>query len=409
MPYADLDIGDWPVGNRELAPHYEACARLLDVSAASDDLADEYPLHTSQTGQPAVSAQAQRLFGALARNRDPLAAAGVRFGGARLAVRASGPGGGCVLCGLCLHGCPEDVIFRTPTLIDAYIREGRLTYRPGVVVETVSEEGDAATVRGYHLGTSTAFAINAKRIFIACGPIPTTSILMRSAKLYNKRLTLKDSQYFVLPLLTAAATHGLRDERLHTLSQAFLRILDEGMGSRRTYFLQVYSYNSLLAAELRRKLLGIEFLVRPLLARLMIAQGYLHSDLSGGIDVTLEGGPGADRVRLSPVDNVATRHAIRNVLRKLFRIARWTGAAPLPPLLRVGEPGRGFHSGGSLPMRANPGPYDTDTMGRPFGWRRIHAVDASVLPSIAATTITFPVMANAHRIATEAAGQDRFD
>ncbi|HEX9047187.1 MAG TPA: NAD-dependent epimerase/dehydratase family protein, partial [Verrucomicrobiae bacterium] len=62
------------------------------------------------------------------------------------------------------------------------------------------------------------------------------------------------------------------------------------------------------------------------------------------------------------------------------------------------EPGRGFHSGGSFPMRQNPGELETDALGRLRGWRRIHLVDASVLPDIPATQITFSVMANAHRI-----------
>ena len=55
-------------------------------------------------------------------------------------------------------------------------------------------------------------------------------------------------------------------------------------------------------------------------------------------------------------------------------------------------------------MRENPEGLDTDILGRPAGLRRVHLVDASVFPSIPATTITFSVMANAHRIATRAGG-----
>jgi choline dehydrogenase-like flavoprotein len=40
-------------------------------------------------------------------------------------------------------------------------------------------------------------------------------------------------------------------------------------------------------------------------------------------------------------------------------------------------------------------------LGRPVGFERVSAVDAAVLPSIPATTITLTVMANAHRIASE--------
>jgi choline dehydrogenase-like flavoprotein len=75
-------------------------------------------------------------------------------------------------------------------------------------------------------------------------------------------------------------------------------------------------------------------------------------------------------------------------------------------MLQVAEPGRGFHCGGSFPMSLHPHQGETDVLGRPFGWKRIHVVDASVLPSIPATTITFSAMANAHRIACAAARLD---
>ena len=52
-------------------------------------------------------------------------------------------------------------------------------------------------------------------------------------------------------------------------------------------------------------------------------------------------------------------------------------------------------------MRSDPGPLETDVFGRVQGWKRIHVVDASVFPSIPATTITLTAMANAHRIGSE--------
>ena len=76
-------------------------------------------------------------------------------------------------------------------------------------------------------------------------------------------------------------------------------------------------------------------------------------------------------------------------------------AVPMPSQLRVGAPGRGFHGGGSLPMRRQPQGLETDVFGRPAGLRRIHAVDSSIFPSIPATTITLTAMANAHRIGDE--------
>ena len=95
--------------------------------------------------------------------------------------------------------------------------------------------------------------------------------------------------------------------------------------------------------------------------------------------------------------------------RKLIKLSTQTGVVPLPPLLEMGMAGRGYHSGGSFPMSADPGAGESDWLGRPHSMQRVHAVDATVLPSIPATTITFSAMANAfrigHAVAKEGAAQ----
>jgi hypothetical protein len=215
---------------------------------------------------------------------------------------------------------------------------------------------------------------------------------------------MKDSQYFLLPLLLTTRIPNVRDERLYTLSQIFLEILDPEI-SPYSVHLQVYSFNSLIGRAVRKSmgpLAGIlELLAREIEGRLMLAQGYIHSAQSGGIAVMLCGEPGKERLQLAPVVNPETKRVVHKVVRKLLKNSFKLGALPLPPLLNVAQPGRGFHAGGTFPMRKRPGEFETDIWGRPAGWQRVHAVDATILPSIAATTITFPVMANAHRIAFE--------
>ena len=78
------------------------------------------------------------------------------------------------------------------------------------------------------------------------------------------------------------------------------------------------------------------------------------------------------------------------------------GGLPVVPAMQFAEPGRSYHSGGTFPMRRSPGRLETDVLGQFPGLPGVHFVDASVFPSIPATTITLTVMANAHRIATEA-------
>ena len=110
------------------------------------------------------------------------------------------------------------------------------------------------------------------------------------------------------------------------------------------------------------------------------------------------------KLRVTAVDGeVNTRDVIRLIMKKIMRSRKYLKAVPATPMLIVAPTGRSFHSGGSFPMSANPGEFQSDVLGRPYGFTRVHAVDSTVFPSIPATTITLSIMANAHRIATAVA------
>jgi choline dehydrogenase-like flavoprotein len=154
-----------------------------------------------------------------------------------------------------------------------------------------------------------------------------------------------------------------------------------------------------------RKLFGPAFALlgapaEQLLGRLLIVQGYLPSTHSASIRVSLRASSaaGSATLQLAPVENDRTAPALTRVVKKLRANRRALRAMPLAPMLRAGLPGRSFHSGGTFPMRSAPRSLETDAHGRPHGFARVHAVDATIFPSIPSTTITFSVMANAHRI-----------
>ena len=74
------------------------------------------------------------------------------------------------------------------------------------------------------------------------------------------------------------------------------------------------------------------------------------------------------------------------------------GFLTLPFLYSMGNFGYGFHVGSSFPMSKTPKGRQSDIYGRPYGLKKIHIVDASIFPSIPASTITYTVMANSYRI-----------
>jgi choline dehydrogenase-like flavoprotein len=303
---------------------------------------------------------------------------------------------------MCLYGCPYGCIYNSADTVREMQASARFKYQRDVIVTRLREDSGKVFITGHHRRTHEPLSFEANRVYLAAGIVPTTQILLRSRDAYDRPLRARDSQYFVFPLVTARRAHDAPSEALYTLSQLFIE-LNHPRVSRRAVHLQIYTHNDIVGRLVRQSLGPLKMFAQPIEERLLVVQGYLHSDESPGIEMTLKRNGEKDFLQLDARPNPETRRIVKNVLRELMRNARRLGATPLSPMLHLTQPGQGFHSGGTFPMRKNPGEFESNLLGRPRGWSRVHAVDASVLPSVPATTITLPVMANAHRIGSEAA------
>jgi hypothetical protein len=265
-------------------------------------------------------------------------------------------------------------------------------------------------VSGKRLDDDSPFSLRANRLFLAGGVIPTATLVLSSLGAYGKRLTLRDSQYFIYPLLQLGRTENVETERMQTSSQLFLEIDDPAI-SENLIHIQVYGHSAFLLEELERTFFRLPLRNTKFrdgfLGRLMIAQGFLHSKDSGRISLELKREEnGMAYLDCQSHSNWGTRMKVLRVGLKLLLQAFLTKALPLIPAMKIPCPGSSYHCGGSFPMKESPGDFETDTLGRLHGYTRVHIVDASVFPSIPATTVTFSLMANSHRIASLAEALD---
>jgi choline dehydrogenase-like flavoprotein len=404
LPYLAKDIADWPISLAELAPYYRSVFSFMSLAAVQDDLQNYFPLYTEHYTRLKQSHQAQEFLQDLSRNQAELNSRGIIFGSSRLAVLEKNfQGDECKTCGCCLYGCPYELIYNSRQTVDNLTHNQNFSYVKDVIVTRFIENDDCVQIMGISRVDRSPLSYSASHLYIGAGVLPTTKIVLDSLEAYDRTLTLKDSQYFLLPLLRFAPTSGAMKEDLHTLSQVFLEILDKEI-SKQAIHLQVYSYNDLYRMAIERAL-GIFYPlsrlpVQSFLERFLLIQGYLHSDLSPSISVRLEAPTAlsSSRLILESTPLSQTKVAIRKVMQKLHKARHLLKAIPIAPLLKIQQPGRGFHSGGTLPMKMIPAEFETDTLGRPYGLKRVHLVDATILPSIPATTITLTIMANAFRI-----------
>lgn len=409
LPYTDRDLVEWPIGARELADHYRAVFDFIPYAAEHDELAERYPLIGVPDGPLLRSEAGEQLLARLRRHSPKLTAAGFHFGASRLAVRVGhpAPAQGCCYCAHCLDGCPWGHIYNAAQTIEQMRGEGLIDYRPGLHVDRITERDGQVVIEATCVGGGRAESLHARRVFLAAGAVSSTIILQRSG-LLGARSEIRDSQTLYLPFAWLGRTGRTGREPGHTLAQAFVVLEDEAVCANPVH-ISLYTYNDGLSERARA---AHPYLTAPLgpaldaiTRRLIVGICFFHSDDSHRVASSWD--PERGLARLQGVANPATAATLARFQRALTRALTRVGLVPLTPLGEAAPPGGGYHYGASVPMHERPRAGESDLLGRPHPAQLVHVVDSACLPSIPGGTVTFPAMANAHRIATAALSKER--
>ena len=247
--------------------------------------------------------------------------------------------------------------------------------------------------------------MSADRIFVACGGIGTTRLVMGSLRLFEQTVELGESVQIVMPAISRTPTKtDPRNERDFTLNQ-FNLVYDASGDGFDLCQMHFYPYNSVFETSLPRSLQHdlAKPLATALLRRISVGLGYIPSWASPKVRVSAkERSDGQlpelviDREPLSGWPPMLRRMTIA-MLRAAPALDLW----PILPMTTVSPAAKSYHFGGSFPHSEHRTGLGTDRLGRLDRWENIHLIDASVFPNVPATTFTLTIMANAHRIASE--------
>jgi choline dehydrogenase-like flavoprotein len=403
-PWRASDFAGWPIEADALAPHYAKAAEWLGLDQPDDALARVYPL-LGPKAPDAARNPGSTLEALLARWREreaELRAAGLTPGRARLALRPAGAGpAACVRCGLCFYGCAFGAIWHAGQLLGGL--EGRhareLRYRPGHFVLGFEEEGAGVRVHGRAAGA--AFAERYDALVLAAGVLSSLRIAADAQGLHGRRTPLLDNELYLAPLLALGGAPAPGFRTRFTLGEAVIAV-EPGVVSPRPLHLQLYSFHEFFLAELGEALRALPDFAQQaawaVLNRLVLGFMYLPGeDSSAATALVLPGTPG--RVRIETRPRAESRAILKALLAHLARLRRPLGLWPVRSLVKTTPFGFHGHLAGTLPMRAAPGPLETDAAGLLAGTRRVFVVDTAAFPTLPAQNLTFTAMANARRVA----------
>jgi choline dehydrogenase-like flavoprotein len=408
MPFTESTFESWPFDFSAMRPHYEAILREIPFAGEDDDLSAAFPLLGRSDPLPSLSLRSQWTLDAYTQNRSLLNGRGITVGKARLAFRSRE----CVRCGMCMTGCPYRLIYSAADTIDGLLRSNRVTHHSGFRVINVEEDDQRAKVIAVEIATGRAQHFEADRVFIACGAVGSTRLIASSLNLSGVDLPMLESQQYILPFLSARPTPDPRAQPDFTLNQfnMIVALDEESVDISQLHF---YTYNSAFIDALPPLLRSraAQPLQSQLIRRLTVALGYLPSWRSPRLVVRPQSRPASADIADLHISRESAPSGrgqmMRTVLTRLAQAARHLDLYPVIPMLKMAAGGKSYHVGGSFPHSddATDG-FHSDRLGRVANWKRIHAVDASVFPSVPAMTFTLTIMANAHRIASECIGLD---
>ncbi len=404
MPFTAATFDTWPVGAADMEPHYRAILGEVPYAGGDDDLAELFPHPVPPSPLPELSVRSERVLAASRRHHDRLRRLGILLGQARLAFDAPK----CVRCGLCMTGCPYGLIYSAAQTFDRLRAARRVTYHGGLLVLGIAEDSEGVTVEAKELATGRIRRFGADRVFVGAGAMGTTRLVMNSLGLFSQTLAMGESVQFTLPFLSARATPDPRHERQFTLNQFNMVVrLDElGLELSQLHF---YTYNPAFVDALPAVLRAprAEPILANVLRRTCVALGYLPSWASPRL--WIDGTPPAragelPTLRVEREEPAWPRNPmLRAVLSRVVRAAPLLDLYPAISNMVMAAGAKSYHWGGSFPHRTTGATRAaSDLLGRVGPWTRVHLVDASVFPNVPATTFTLTIMANAHRIASEA-------
>ena len=400
--FTDEDLKEFPVSYAELEPYYDELTAHVGISGTNDDLTPWFQRDEGLLPPIRLCGMAAELMDRYKAVREIFNAEGVFMGLARLAVLTVEHRGRAPYAYEHMEFFrPEIEAIYTPAFtLDELVREGRVDYRPGWLVERFEEiEGGVQVCARSVNGGETRF-FKARKLLLGAGALNTSRIVLASAKDTMTRLPIMDNPMSCFPVFRLDRLGCALEPEDASVGQ--LNIIYQGVEGEGTVQGSFYGTNGPLRSDVIFDLPFPAGAVRTILKNTASATALIMLFYPGVVH------PG-NFLRLKNTGALGIEYESEPhtpVLEtKLIRMMRKVGYYSHSALLQYPPMGTGLHYAGMLPMHENPEQYQCYPDGRLLGANNVHIIDGACFSALPAKNITFTIMANAMRIASIATGE----
>lgn len=392
--FTDQDLRGFPIRADDLRPYYDEITSEIGISGANDDLAPYFGDDKELLPPLRMSALFEELYAGYRRARKVFEKQRVFLGRPRLAVRTE----------LYEYNNLEFFESRDPAIytpaytIDELRSSGAIQYLDARLVMRYAEQGDRVFVYARNLHDNKEETYCGRKLCLGAGAINTARIVLASERDFKSRLILLDNPMACIPIFSPrriGAALPIYDSPL-----AQLNLVVEDRENDETLQGTFYGTTGPLRSDLLFTLplsfqanLALVKYAAPAMGLMMLF--YPGPESGGGYVRLRESG----ELQVEFGETYSNPAVEQRLIRLLRRLGYWTHAA----LIQRPGAGQGLHFAATLPMRAEPRRYQTDSQGRLFGTEHVHIVDGACLSRLPAKNLTFTIMANALRISRQLA------
>lgn len=394
--FSDHDLEAFPIRAVDIQASMESVVRRIGVSGRSDDdLADLFGVDAWAQAPVSLDPLHDCMLGRYARRRDELRADGFRLGRARLAVLSEAAFAGretCTRLGLCLWGCPREALYSARHDLARLHAKTNFRHQPGFIVERLRQDGVAWRVCGADVLGRESESILTRTVVLAAGTLASTAIAMRSLSGFNRAGLLSlPMAAFALWLPRFFASGRVRAAGVAQLAFSLDGLREGGVCgfTFSTHALPVSEFVRHTTMTRRRAIV----LARSLLSSIVVANCFFPGALSRNTVRLAEDGT----LHVTGSTHEALPAAVRWAEQRLRTSFGKLGARLLPQSFRAGMAGADAHYAGTMPMRADPQPGETDRDQQVCGLPGVHVADGSAFPALPAKSHTLAIMALADR------------
>lgn len=406
-PFSDPDLQGFPFGYEGLKSSYDEVARRIGVSGEVDDLAQFFPVHEHLQPSLRLDGASQALLSAYADKRNRINAQHVFLGRSRLATLSQpiGDRGACGYLGRCQWGCPRSALYAPSATLASLRRHPSFHYHPGRIARRLilRENGTAASLVCRRVDDGAEESVAIERVVLAAGTLGSAEIMLRTFRDAGNPVRLHglmDNRQVLVPFVQLRRLGRPRKETEYQYHLLGMGVTDENPNDY--VHCQV---TTLTAGLLHPALQKLPFDLRTsvLIGHVAVAAlGVVNLNFADTRRRDCEAWLDEDQLRLRYVPPPDESQRLSRATTKVRRALRELGCFAPRRMQHVRPMGASAHYAGLFPMSTVRHPLTTGPDCRSWDIPNVYFADGSTFPSLPAKNLTFTLMANATRVATEA-------